>query len=163
MNTKIIVVDYANPQHANDLVMLLDSYSRDPMGANQALSETTKRQLADELGKIPGAFSVICYVDNSPAGLANCLMGFSTFQCKPLVNIHDIAVHPDFRGKGLGPLLLAKTEKIARQRGCCRLTLEVLEGNQIARSAYQKFGFAGYQLDPKLGQAHFWEKTLEPS
>jgi hypothetical protein len=40
------------------------------------------------------------------------------------------------------------------------VTLEVLEGNQIAKNAYIKFGFAGYELDPKMGKALFWEKPL---
>ena len=51
-------------------------------------------------------------------------------------------------------------EAMARQRGCCKLTLEVLEGNHGARRAYLDFGFEGYQLDPAMGQALFFEKKL---
>ena len=36
--------------------------------------------------------------------------------------------------------------------GCCKLTLEVLEGNKLAQAAYIANGFAGYQLDPEMGQ-----------
>ena len=56
--------------------------------------------------------------------------------------------------------MLGKVELLARDRGCCKLTLEVLEGNAVARSAYEKFGFTGYELDPAMGKAHFWEKKL---
>uniref|UniRef100_UPI0035583619 GNAT family N-acetyltransferase n=2 Tax=Pseudomonadota TaxID=1224 RepID=UPI0035583619 len=56
--------------------------------------------------------------------------------------------------------MLAKVEEIARQRGCCKLTLEVLEGNEVAKAAYQKQGFDGYQLDPQMGRAMFWQKVL---
>jgi hypothetical protein len=31
---------------------------------------------------------------------------------------------------------------VARQRGCCKITLEVLEGNAVAQASYGKFGFA---------------------
>ncbi len=37
--------------------------------------------------------------------------------------------------------MLQKVREIARQRGCCKITLEVLEGNDVAQAAYRKFGF----------------------
>jgi ribosomal protein S18 acetylase RimI-like enzyme len=105
-------------------------------------------------------FSLLCYVDGQPAGLCNCVEGFSTFKAKPLVNIHDIAVAPRYRGLGISHRLLEKTEAIARERGCCKLTLEVLQGNEVAQNSYRSFGFTGYELDAALGQALFWEKPL---
>ncbi len=51
-------------------------------------------------------------------------------------------------------------EKISRERGYCKLTLEVLEGNIVAQNAYKKLGFSGYELDEKTGKAMFWEKVL---
>ncbi len=117
--------------------------------------------LATELSRRPHAFSVLCYIDGRPAGLVNCFEGFSTFRCKPLVNIHDVVVIDEFRGRGVSRKMLQRVEAIARQRGCCKLTLEVLEGNEAARRAYRRYGFSGYQLDPAAGQALFWEKHLE--
>ena len=46
------------------------------------------------------------------------------------------------------------------KKNCCKITLEVLEGNTIAKNAYKKFGFMGYELDPKMGKAMLWEKSL---
>lgn len=43
---------------------------------------------------------------------------------------------------------------------CCKLTLEVLEGNKLAQQVYRRFGFQGYELDPKMGRALFYEKKL---
>ena len=79
---------------------------------------------------------------------------------QPLLNVHDIVVHQDFRRQGIARALLGHAEAVARQRGCCKLTLEVLEGNHGARRAYLDFGFEGYQLDPAMGQALFMEKKL---
>ena len=59
-------------------------------------------------------------------------------------------------------LAVARTELIARQLGCCKLTLEVLENNLGAQASYRKAGFAPYQLDPQAGRALFWQKPLEP-
>ena len=160
MHVEVTVADYAKPQHAAAIVHLLDQYARDPMGGSKGLSEPVKEILVAELAKRPTAFSVLAFVDRSAAGLANCFEVFSTFAAEPVVNIHDIAVLPDYRGMGLSQTLLQKVEEVARKRGCCKLTLEVLEGNAPARRAYEKFGFGGYRLDPDTGEALFWQKPL---
>ncbi|MGB1011653.1 MAG: GNAT family N-acetyltransferase [Thiolinea sp.] len=160
MPTDVLVVDYQNQQHAADMVTLMDEYSRHPMIHSKPLPDDIKQKLASELSQVPGAFSVICYVDDTPAGLTNCLQGFSTFKCQPLINIHDAMVSADFRGHGLTRKMFAKVEEVARERGCCKLTLEVLEKNEPARRAYQSIGFEGFALDPAQGIAHFWEKVL---
>ncbi|MCK5098359.1 MAG: GNAT family N-acetyltransferase, partial [Desulfobacteraceae bacterium] len=116
--------------------------------------------LALALSKVPHAFSVLCYVDDRPAGLVNCFEGFSTFKCKPLINIHDMYVSNEFRGLGISQKLLTCVEEKAQEKGCCKITLEVLEGNKTAQSAYVKYGFTGYELDPVLGKALFWQKSL---
>ena len=113
-----------------------------------------------ELAKLPHAFSIIAYVDGKPAGLVNCFEAFSTFSCKPLVNIHDVIVIKEFRGHNLSQNMLAKVEEIAKSKGCCKLTLEVLSKNEAARSSYTKFGFSDYELDPKMGTAQFWQKLI---
>ena len=51
-------------------------------------------------------------------------------------------------------------EDIARERGCCKITLEVLEGNPVAQGSYRKFGFSDGQLDPAHGRMLFWNKYL---
>jgi ribosomal protein S18 acetylase RimI-like enzyme len=76
------------------------------------------------------------------------------------LNIHDIFVLKKYRGIGLSQILLKKVEEIAINKGCCKLTLEVLSENIVAQSSYKKFGFAGYELDPEVGKALFWQKPL---
>lgn len=160
MNIQIVIANYSNPQHQNDIPALLNQYAQDPMGAGAPLPTHVLNNLTNELAKVPNAFSVLCYVNQQPAGIANCLQGFSTFKCKPLINIHDLAVLSEYRGLGISQKILQEVERVAIQRGCCKITLEVLEGNHIAQQAYLKFGFAGYQLDVKTGKALFWEKPI---
>jgi ribosomal protein S18 acetylase RimI-like enzyme len=102
----------------------------------------------------------VYYVDGEPAGLINCFEAFSTFKCKPLVNIHDVVVEKNFRGLGVSQLMLAKVEERAKEKGCCKVTLEVLESNKVAQNSYMKFGYDGYELDPKMGKALFWQKLI---
>jgi ribosomal protein S18 acetylase RimI-like enzyme len=69
-------------------------------------------------------------------------------------------VSGEYRGLGISQKMSQHIENIAHQKGCCKITLEVLDGNQIAKNAYIKFGVAGYELDPKMGKALFWENPL---
>ena len=161
MTIEVVVADYSNKKHAEDLVSLLNDYANDPMGGNEPLSTFAKENLTAELSKIPHAFSILCYVDGEPAGFANCFEAFSTFNCKPLVNIHDLAVNSDFRGKKLSQKILDKVEEVANEKKCCKVTLEVLEGNEAAKSAYLKYGFMPYQLDNENGNAQFWQKPIK--
>jgi ribosomal protein S18 acetylase RimI-like enzyme len=157
----VLQADYANPTHAAAIVMLLDAYARDPAGGGHALEDFAKQNLVKELAARPQAFSVLAFDGDAPIGLVNCIEGFSTFACKPLVNIHDVAVLPGHRGKRVGEQMLALVDQLSRQRGACKLTLEVLSGNRSAITLYQRIGFAGYQLDPAMGQAQFFQKWLD--
>jgi len=160
VNVQIIVADYLDAKQACEISALLNAYAQDPMGGGKALDPNVVENLAANLATVPNALSILCYVDDAPAGLANCFVGYSTFKCKPLINVHDIYVAPAFRGHGLSHRLLAKVEEIAVERDCCKITLEVLEGNEPAKRSYLKFGFAGYELDPQMGKALFWEKGI---
>ena len=160
MNIDVIKADYRDEKQAQEIAFLLNAYASDPMGGGQPLTDDIQANIARELSRLPHAFSVIAYVDSRPAGLANCFEMFSTFLCKPLINIHDVVVLKQYRGMGLSHKLLEKIEQIAIERGCCKLTLEVLSGNTGAKVSYEKFGFKNYELDPALGQALFWQKLL---
>ncbi|WP_187265441.1 GNAT family N-acetyltransferase [Reinekea thalattae] len=160
MNIEVVQANYTDEKHAKHIPYLLSQYACDPMGGGKALSEHTINHLSAELAKLPHAFSVIVYVDGEPAALANCFQAFSTFACKPLVNIHDVCVLKQYRGLGLSRKLFDKIEVIARDLGCCKITLEVLSNNEVAKSAYTNFGFSCYELDPTAGGAMFWQKSL---
>lgn len=163
MQLNFHVADYHNPTHAEHLIDMLDQYARDPMGGNQPLDASVKQRLIHELQRQPQAISILGYANNdlaTPIALANCFMGFSTFKAKPLINIHDCVVAESVRGRGVGQAILAHIEQIAVERGCCKITLEVLQGNLGAQAAYRKFGFKAYELDDAAGQALFWEKAL---
>ena len=165
-------VDYANPRDAAALVDLLDGYARDVAGGGKPLEAGVKQGLAQALRqRQPQAFSVMAWVEEEGAasvphagvavGLVNCFEGFSTFACKPLVNVHDVAVLAGYRGQRIGEQMLALAETIARERGACKLTLEVLSGNTGAEKLYRRVGFAYYELDPAMGQAGFMQKWLD--
>jgi len=161
---RVVRANYANPAHAAALVMLLDAYASDPMGGGEPLSDFAKAQLVPALAARTHAYSVLAFAsadDSVPVGLVNCIEGFSTFKCLPLVNVHDVAVLAGYRGQRIGEQMLALAETIARERGACKLTLEVLSCNTGAEKLYRRVGFAYYELDPAMGQAGFMQKWLD--
>lgn len=153
--------DYSNPVHAAALVMLLNAYASDPEGGNEPLSEFVRTNVVQALASRPQAYSVLAWDGDAPVGLVNCIEGFSTFACQPLVNVHDVAVLASHRGRGVAAQMLALAETLARERGAVKLTLEVLSGNASACRLYERIGFAGYQLDPAMGTARFMQKWLD--
>lgn len=157
---RICRADYGNPEHGHALLLLLDAYAQDPAGGGEPLSDFARTHLVNELAARPQAFSVLAFEGGKPVGLINCIEGFSTFACRPLVNVHDVVVLASHRGQRVGEQMLALVDQIARERGACKLTLEVLQGNASAIKLYERMGFAGYQLDPALGQAQFFHKWL---
>jgi ribosomal protein S18 acetylase RimI-like enzyme len=161
---RVCRADYGNPVHARALIYLLDAYARDPMGGGEGLSEFAKTHLVAALAERSQAFSVLAFVgadDALPVGLVNCFQGFSTFACRPLVNVHDVVVVEGYRGLRIGERMLTLVEAIACARGACKLTLEVLQGNTGAMRLYERAGFTHYQLDPAMGHAQFLQKLLK--
>ena len=67
----------------------------------------------------------------------------------------NIAVHPDFRRRGIGEALVKALETELRARGSRCLTLEVRASNAPAIALYEKLGFSqvglrkNYYRDPK--------------
>ena len=70
-------------------------------------------------------------------------------------HITNIAVRQEYRGKGIGGLLLIATIDLAHQLNASFLTLEVRTSNSAAQKLYARYGFArtglrrGYYLDNK--------------
>lgn len=156
----ITEADFRNAEHGAAIVELLNEYATDPMGGGEPISAHVRANLIGELARRPTAHALVAWdADGQPCGLAICFEGFSTFACQPLLNLHDFMVSARARGQGVAQKLLAELEVLARRLGCCKITLEVLEGNAPAQALYRKVGYAGYVLGDG-GSAQFWQKKL---
>ena len=157
----VVVADYSNPTHCEAIITLLNQYSSEPIGAGKPLSESTTKNLIEQMQQREYIFSLIAYQQNQAVGLAICIESFSTFNCAPVLNLHDITVMPESRGLGISQFLLKKAEEIAIEKGCCKLTLEVLDINQRAKNAYLKFGFTQDSMqDGKPTKELFYRKSI---
>ena len=155
------LADLQDPTHQRAVLSLIDAYSRDHYGDGKPLDPAVKAKLIAGLQAHPTTEILLAFVNEAPAGIAVCFRGFSTFAAKPLLNIHDFAVMPQFRRRGVARELLKATEARAKELGCCKLTLEVLDKNEPALRAYKEAGFVRYTLQEGVGEAIFLTKPLQ--
>ncbi len=157
---RIVEADLKLSEHQEAVLAMVDAYSRDAMGNAKPLDPNVRARLVPALRKHPTTLIFLAFADERPVGAAVCFIGFSTFAAKPLVNIHDCIVLPEYRGKSVGRRLLEAVEAKARELGCCQLTLEVMDKNYRAVRAYKAAGFSPYTLQAEAGTAIFMSKAL---
>jgi ribosomal protein S18 acetylase RimI-like enzyme len=158
---EVVEADLQRSDHQAAVLELLNAYAMDSMGNGRPLPDDVRRRLIPGLRDHPTTLVLLAFDGQRPVGVAVCFQGFSTFAAKPLINIHDLAVLPNHRGRGIGKQLLEAVEQIGRTRGCCKLTLEVLENNHLARRLYAAVGFAQATYVPEAGGALFLAKTIQ--
>lgn len=157
---QILQTSLENKKEQEDFLTILNSYAIDVMGGGKPLDSYVLDNLIPELISVKHKLILLAYLDGKAVGLANCFYGFSSFKAKKLINLHDFAVLEEVRGKGVGRAMLQELAKIATEEGCCKITLEVLEGNKRALGLYESEGFSGYELDPEMGKAIFLDKIV---
>ncbi len=148
--------DYENPTHLKALVDLLNHYMSDPMGESKPLDKRQQLRLVDGLANHPSSFVLFALYQQQIVGLATCFINFSTFKVKPYINLHDIVINQQYRGKGLGRLLLEELINISEQRKYCKISLEVREDNKVAQNLYRSLGFK--ECSPNM---YFWTKMID--
>ena len=127
------------------LFEILDAYARGPGGQNSPLSDIARKNLGSGISAQANLFVLFGCEGDRVVGAAVCYWGFSTFGGRPFVNLHDFSVLPDAQGKGVGSALMAELERRARDRGCCKITLEVNDSNDGAKRLYKRAGFEGWE------------------
>jgi GNAT superfamily N-acetyltransferase len=156
----IVEADLNRADHQYAVVELINAYSMDAMGNGEPLSDEVRRRLIPGLQKHPTTIIFLAREADDTVGIAVCFLGFSTFAARPLINIHDLAVLPSHRGKGIGRQLLKAVEQKARDMDCCKMTLEVQEGNYRAMHLYKTVGFFQASYRKENGGVLFFSKQL---
>lgn len=150
-DVKILKANLNNKKHASDIVRIIDLFARDPMGQDEPLEDAVRADMIAEMKKVPTTITYIAYLGEKALGIVTCFIGFSTFTASKVFKIHDVAVHPDARGMGIGTRMLEEVEKEAEEMGCSKITLEVRTDNP-AQKLYKKMGF-------RFGEPKWWFMT----
>jgi len=127
------------------LVKLLDDYL--------AIKDGNDHSFYAQYNKIDKISNVVVYYDNQIA--VGC-GAFKEYDSKT-VEIKRMFVHPDYRSKGIGAIILSELESWAKELNYSDSILETGKRQPEAIHLYQK---AGYQIIPNYGQYANVENSL---
>ncbi len=147
--------DFSNPDHLNLLVALHGEYMADPMGDHAPHNKLQQLRLVDALNSREGTTVIFACDGDRGVAMAICFELFSTFHIKPYLYIHDFIVTKECRNRGVGRRLMEQLFEISRERGYCKVTLEVRSDNPSAQQLYKSTGFT--PCEPNM---YFWNKIL---
>jgi GNAT superfamily N-acetyltransferase len=101
----------------------------------------TETQLCESLfGPHPAAEVIIAWDGDEAVGFALFFHNYSTFLAQRGLYLEDLFVLPEWRGRGVGRLLLERLAQIAVERDCGRLEWTVLDWNRPAIGFYHRVG-----------------------
>ena len=101
---------------------------------------TEERLRKTLFGEKPRGHAIIAYYGESPVAFSIYFFNLSTFDGRPGLYVEDIFVRPAFRGSGVGRKLFEYLSARAREEGCSRIELSVLNWNEDAIQFYKKLG-----------------------
>ncbi|MFM9941968.1 MAG: GNAT family N-acetyltransferase [Hyphomicrobiaceae bacterium] len=136
-------VEYQRPRHKKHF---LEIYEED--GIEQLVFEVKNGAKFELVGYAEYAYEIV----GSDSWMNHRY--FEKRNMRPLF-VEEIAVHPDFHGKGIGTYMFEQIEHAARRRGCTHIVLEVAENNEEALLFYRKRNFQ------KLDAAIFLSRKLD--
>ena len=140
------------PARAGDGVVihaLLSELAAFEQGSVAATAADLER---DAFGPQPRFAALLAELYGTPVGMLTYLSLYSSWRGRPALMIHDLFVQEAARGLGAGKALVSALTAIAREQGCCRIDVNVLDWNENARAFYAALGFGhnegwlGYRL-----------------
>jgi GNAT superfamily N-acetyltransferase len=133
-----------------DLILVLNLVEADLTGdrkRDRAAAASYYDELMQRLSKRDGRI-VLAECD----GVAVAAMGFSLDEDAAYIadavrrhgTVTDLVVRDEWRGRGVGRMLLAEAERLTREAGARRLAIGALVANEKAERTYRAFGFEPY-------------------
>jgi len=98
---------------------------------------TTTPERLKELIDSGMLLSYTLYCDGKPAGIMNFFFKLTTFTGRKILYIEDLYVREEYRGKGLGKILLTKAKEIAKETDCEQIELKCANWNEASAEFYK--------------------------
>jgi len=143
----------ASPQDRDTIVELihqLNVFEADLVGDRRRDYEGARGYYDELMARLSRRNGRVVLAEAS--GVVVAAMGFSLDQDAAYVTgevrnhgtVTDLIVHADWRGKGIGQILLNEAERLTREAGLKRLMIGALVANERAVRTYGRFGFEPY-------------------
>lgn len=94
-----------------------------------------------ELIKKENSFVIIAEIEGNVIGFVNFSLRLTILHKSPSALIDELVVTKNFRGKGIGRLLVESAVKKAAELGCCEIEVGTENTNTAARNFYKACGF----------------------
>jgi ribosomal protein S18 acetylase RimI-like enzyme len=132
-------IEKAAPENVSQIIALIREFA-----AYENLldfCEVTEERLNIALfGETRVAEAIVVFHENSAIGYAIFYPNFASFRGQRGLYLEDIYIKQEFRGLGLGEMMLKYIAGIGRERGFERIDFQVLEWNTPAVKFYEKLG-----------------------
>jgi ribosomal protein S18 acetylase RimI-like enzyme len=129
MNT-VTIAPYADPAHRAQVVALWESAFKYDAAHNKPTVSIDKKLEAND-----GLFLVAL---NGSSVVGTVMAGYDGHRGW----IYSVAVDAAYRRKGIGSKLVAAAERALIERGCVKINLQIMEGNEDVVGFYTSLGFA---------------------
>lgn len=132
-----------------DMIMALATYQ----GVGERVLTSQEALERDGFGPQPKFEALIAERDGHHVGLAIFQSCYASWEGASILQITDLFVDEEARGTGVGFRLALEVAKLARDRGCAGLQLNMVHANP-SRSSLDRMGFVHqddllhYRLDP---------------
>jgi GNAT superfamily N-acetyltransferase len=136
-----VTVRPAEPDDASAILSLLSQLARFEQ-APDGIRLTEEAIQNDAFGDHPRFEVLLAETRGRPCGLLIFYQAYSSWAAAPTLMVHDLFIEPAHRRTGAGRTLLAVAARLAEERGCCRMDVNVLAWNDVARGFYASLGFA---------------------
>ncbi|KUK89347.1 MAG: N-acetyltransferase GCN5 [Marinimicrobia bacterium 46_43] len=102
-----------------------------------ATEETIKKTL---FGDKAYAEVIFAELDGKAVGFALFFHNYSTFVSRPGLYLEDIYIYPEYRGRGIGKMMMTYLAKLAVERDCGRFEWSCLKWNKPSLDFYDSLG-----------------------
>lgn len=151
---KALVIRYVMNEDLEKLLKYINTLSKEQsfirFQGEQMTLEEEKKYLEDFLKKQKArkAIKLLVFIKDELIGVADINL---EDKISSHVGVFGITVKKEFRGEGIGKILMDLTIKEAQKNlmGLRIITLGVFSNNPLAKSIYEKFGFKEYGCLPE--------------
>ncbi len=134
-----LTIKKATPENIPQIIALMREFAEYEK-LLQFLDVTEERLKTALFGDGKVAEAILAFDDEKPVAYAVFFPNFATFRGQRGIYLEDIFITRDFRGRGVGEMMLKYIAKLAKQRGFERIDFQVLGWNTPAIGFYEKLG-----------------------
>jgi ribosomal protein S18 acetylase RimI-like enzyme len=145
-------IDRTSQEDINKLSALFQQYAAE-------VNPDMSAGIAHELSELPYFRGFMVFDEGQPLAFCVCYETYSTYRSKNVWNIHDVMVSKSARGLGVSRKLIEFVLSRAKASNVAKVTLEVEDGNSVAKNLYESLGFQDFTV--KAPNERHWHVYTE--